>query len=242
MAAINRRQFLEAGVGIGSAALLTACQVDGRDTPATERRAAKHPVVPASYAFFGAAEIAFIDAAVARLIPTDALGPGAAEAGVTLFIDAQMVSPYGRATDWYMTGPWADGTDEQGYQLRRTPAELYRAAIAAIDAHCRQAHAQKAFAALGATDQDAVLHGLEQGAIKLQGVAAKTFFDMLWQNTQEGYFADPLYGGNREFIGWKLVGYSGPRYNYMNEIAHYGQPYRLPTVGLMGRDPSRRPT
>ena len=54
------------------------------------------------------------------------------------------------------------------------------------------------------------------------------------------YFADPMYEGNRGFAGWKLVGYPGPRYNYDNEIRHYGQPYPLPTVGLLGRDPSRR--
>jgi gluconate 2-dehydrogenase gamma chain len=61
---------------------------------------------------------------------------------------------------------------------------------------------------------------------------------MLWQNTGEGFFADPMYGGNRDFAGWKLVGFPGPRYNYVNEIEQYGKPYTLPTVGLMGRNGS----
>jgi gluconate 2-dehydrogenase gamma chain len=59
---------------------------------------------------------------------------------------------------------------------------------------------------------------------------------MLLKNTQEGFLADPLYGGNRGFTGWKLVGFPGPRYNYMFEITQYGKPYPLPTVGLLGRN------
>jgi len=58
---------------------------------------------------------------------------------------------------------------------------------------------------------------------------------MLWQNTQEGYLADPMYGGNRDFAGWKLIGFPGPRYNYVAEIGQFGKPYTLPTVGLKGR-------
>jgi gluconate 2-dehydrogenase gamma chain len=83
---------------------------------------------------------------------------------------------------------------------------------------------------------------LEKGEIDLAGAPAKEFFSMLWQNTGEGFFADPIYGGNRDFAGWKLVGFPGPRYNYVNEIEQYGKPYTLPTVGLMGRNgtPTRK--
>ena len=58
---------------------------------------------------------------------------------------------------------------------------------------------------------------------------------MLWQNTQESYFADPMYGGNRNFAGWKLIGFPGPRYNYVDDISQFGKPYKQPTVGLSGR-------
>ena len=70
-------------------------------------------------------------------------------------------------------------------------------------------------------------------------MSAKAFFDMLWQNTKEGFFADPMYLGNRNFVGWKLIGFPGPRYNYVDEIEHYGERYALPTVGLLGRDRQR---
>src|SRR5437660_651170 len=54
-------------------------------------------------------EMAFVDAAVARIIPNDDLGPGAKEAGVGLFIDRQLAGPYGRGETWYMQGPWREG-------------------------------------------------------------------------------------------------------------------------------------
>ncbi len=197
-------------------------------------------IVPQRYIFFAPAEASFVNAAVARLIPADALGPGAPEAGVPVFIDRQLAGPFGDAVDWYMGGPWADGTEEQGYQSRLTPAGVYRAAISAIDAHTQRTFG-KAFAALTAAQQDDLLHALEDGKLELSGVSAATFFKLLWNNTQEGFFADPIYEGNRGFAGWNLIGYPGPRYNYVGAIRHYGERYPLPTVGLMGRDSTKRP-
>ncbi|RAN82249.1 twin-arginine translocation pathway signal protein [Bacillus sp. SRB_336] len=186
--------------------------------------------------YFSPTEKSFVDAATQRLIPADALGPGANEAGITRFIDLQLAGAYGRAERWYMQGPWPTGTDQQGFQLKYTPAQIYREAIGGIEAHCTQQYG-KAFAQLSATQQDDVLHALEDDKIKLADVPAKTFFALLWQNTQEGYLADPAYGGNRDFAGWKLIGFPGPRYNYVEEIEHFGQPYTQPFVSLVGRNP-----
>ncbi len=191
-----------------------------------------------AYLYLTAAEAAFIDAAIARLIPADETGPGAIEAEVTAFIDSQLAGPYGRAVDWYMQGPFEHGTRQQGYQSELTPAQLYRAAIAAID---ERAHEQggKSFAQLSEAQCDQWLHELEDDKVDLGEVPAKTFFTLLWQNTQEGYFADPIYGGNRGFAGWHVIGYPGPRYNYLGAIDRYGQRYALPTVGLLGREGTR---
>lgn len=189
---------------------------------------------PGHYSYLTSDEAGFLDAAVSRLIPADDLGPGAKEAGVTFFIDQQMAGPFGRGESWYMEGPWKKGTEQQGYQLRLTPARLYRAAIKDTDDYCQRTF-KKRFAELSAADQDKVLHGLEKGDIDLANAPAKDFFKMLLQNTNEGFFADPIYGGNRNFAGWKLVGFPGPRYNYVSEIEQYGKPYAQPTVGLAGR-------
>jgi gluconate 2-dehydrogenase gamma chain len=198
-----------------------------------------NPAAPGP-AFLTADESAFIDAAVARLIPNDELGPGAKEAGVTNFIDRQLGGPYGRAETWYMQGPWREGTESQGYQLKLTPAEVYRTAIEDIEEYCRRTYDSKRFVQLDAATQDKVLKGLEKGDIKLARVPAKQFFDMFWHNTQEGFLADPMYGGNRDFAGWKLIGFPGPRYNYVEQIGAHGQPYNVPPVGILGRDPRKR--
>ena len=201
-------------------------------------RPSENPAAPGP-AFLNDNERAFIDAALARLIPQDELGPGAKEAGVAVFIDRQLGGPFGRAQTWYMQGPWHEGIEQQGYQLKITPAQLYRTAIQDIDEHCRGAYGGKTFAQLDAVTQDKVLHGLEKGDIQLARAPAKEFFGILWENVREGFLADPMYGGNRDFAGWKLIGFPGPRYNYVAEIDQYGKPYREPPVGIMGRDPKK---
>ncbi|HET6806382.1 MAG TPA: gluconate 2-dehydrogenase subunit 3 family protein [Frateuria sp.] len=221
-----RRDFLRL-VGVALPAGMVLCACGGNGTSAHGGT---------SNAYFAPEEMDFIKAATARLIPTDALGPGADKAGVPTFLDLQLAGPYGRAERWYMQGPWPRGISGQGYQLRYTPAQLYRQAIAGIDRHCR-AQYQHPFAMLTADRQDDVLHALQDGKVDLGDVPSQTFFNLLWQNTQEGFLADPAYGGNRDFAGWKLIGFPGPRYNYVREIGEYGKPYQQPYVSLIGRAP-----
>ncbi|MEO7031039.1 MAG: gluconate 2-dehydrogenase subunit 3 family protein, partial [Herbaspirillum sp.] len=190
---------------------------------------------PRALSYFTAVENAFLNAAASRLIPTDQLGPGAREAGVVFFIDQQMVGPFGRAERWYMQGPWQDGTKEQGYQLKLSPAQLYRHGIAAVDRYCQANFGGKPFAQLAASQQDTLLQAMEKDKLALTDVPAKAFFDLMLQNTIEGFFADPMYGGNRNFTGWKLIGFPGPRYNYVEDIGRYGVRYPQPPVGLSGR-------
>lgn len=201
--------------------------------------AVENPATPGP-AFFSAAETSFINAALERLIPSDELGPGAKEAGVVTFIDRQLGGPFGRAQTWYMQGPWKEGTTQQGYQLKLTPAELYRIAIEDVDVYCRRTFGNRPFAELDGATRDKVLKGLEHGEIELARVPAKQFFAIFWQNVQEGFLADPMYGGNRDFAGWKLVGFPGARYNYVDEIEKYGERYTEPPVGVLGRDSKRR--
>lgn len=222
-AGMTRRTFLKATALSLPAATVLGCSSENQRGPA-------------KYVFFSPAEAAFVDAATSRLIPADDLGPGAHEANVLGFLDLQLAGAYGRAERWYMKGPWPTGTDQQGFQNRLTPAGIYRAAIADIDKHCHD-HYGKVFAALPHAQQDHVLKGLEANTVKLQHSPADTFFALLWQNTQEGFLADPVYHGNRDFIGWKLIGFPGPRYNYIAEIEQYGQPYKEPYVSLSGRHP-----
>jgi gluconate 2-dehydrogenase gamma chain len=240
---LSRRQLLTGTVAAaGSAALVggapaaTAHTIHG-EVPWQEGEANRPvPAVPGDdYQFLTAEEAAFVEAFVARIIPKDDLGPGALEAGAAIFIDRQLAGAFGDAQRWYMQGPWEDGTDSQGYQSRYTPAALYRAAIRDIDDHCRKTYGGKAFAKLTPAQQDEVIGGLEKGKVKLDHAEGETFFKVAQQNTVEGFFSDPIYGGNRDMAGWKLIGFPGARYDYRPWVSQHDKPFPLPPVGLHGR-------
>jgi gluconate 2-dehydrogenase gamma chain len=178
-------------------------------------------------------EVRFLDAAVERLIPTDELGPGAKDAGVTVFIDRQLCSPYGVMARAYRMGPWPEGTPQQGWQCPLTPQEVYRQAIREIDAMCTKQYG-KPFSLLGAEQQDTLLQGLEKGRIELQALSSKVFFDLLLKNTMEGFFSDPVHGGNRDKAGWKLLGFPGVGgASYNKHLEEHGKPYRVHPVSIL---------
>ena len=115
------------------------------------------------------------------------------------------------------------------------PAEVYRAAIPAIDRWSGATYG-KPFAALDAATQEEALKALEDGKADLGGSAdAKAFFALLLQNSIEGYFADPIYGGNRDMGPWRMIGFPGARYDLRAFVTRYGEPYTLPPVSLTGR-------
>ena len=186
-----------------------------------------------AYGYLTLPEIRFLDAAVARLIPADELGPGAKEAGVTYFIDRQLTSSWGTHGRNYRMGPWQEGTPQQGFQSRLTPQEIYRFAIREIDLYCVGEYG-KQFGFLGPDQQDAVLHGLEEDRIMLESVSAKLFFNLLIKNTEEGFFSDPMHGGNRDKIGWKLIGFPGVGgADYSDHIAKFNVPYAVEPVSIV---------
>jgi gluconate 2-dehydrogenase gamma chain len=192
-------------------------------------------VRPGPWAYFTPEEGAAVEALVDRLIPPDPQTPGGKEAGCAVFIDRQLAGPYGSAEGLYMSGPFADGTPEQGLQSALTPAARYRQALAALDKYCRAAYAGTPFAGLPDDQKDKVVSGLEQGSIKLDGGNGQAFFEQLLKNTREGFFADPVYGGNRDMIGWKMIGFPGARYDYRDWVERHDERYPLPPVGITGR-------
>src|SRR3954468_10715070 len=122
-------------------------------------------------------EIAFLDAAVERLIPTDDLGRGGKDAGITVYIDRQLFSAWGTHGRNYRSGPWLEGTPEQGFQSRLTPQEIYRVAIREINEHCKAKY-ERPFDQLQPARQDEVLHALEQGEVDLPSLSSKLFFTL----------------------------------------------------------------
>ena len=193
------------------------------------------PVVPGGYLFFTAREAAVVEAFAERLIPADELGPGAKQADVTTFIDRQLTGPYG-GHDWlYMEGPISKNPlPSQGLQSELTPRQQYRSGIAALEAYCK-ATFNRGFVELNAGEQDKLIAGLEKGEVQLPNFSSKMLFTAIYTNTIEGFFADPIYGGNRDMVGWKLVGFPGVRYDFRDVIDRPNQAYSLPPVSMQGR-------
>jgi gluconate 2-dehydrogenase gamma chain len=197
------------------------------------------PPTPASsggWAFLTGEEAELVDAIVDRLIPADDLGAGGKDAGCTVFIDRQLAGPYGNNAWLYTEGPHPDHPlPSQGLQTPLTPRKQYRQGLPALAAHVKDNFAGRSFAQLSAAEQDTLLKGLEAGTVKLAGFDGRMLFSLLLTNTMEGYFSDPVYGGNRDMVGWKLVGFPGTRYDYRDVIANPNKPYTLPPVAIGGR-------
>jgi gluconate 2-dehydrogenase gamma chain len=236
---ISRRGFLTGTVVAGSTAKFVlpglAREYSGAEPWSPSAAQLPEPVSPASGKFFTPDERRFIEAAVDRLIPKDDW-PSATEAGVAHFLEVQLAGPFGRAQSWYMQGPWEKGEKTQGFQSRLGPAALYRAAVKAVDQHCRDKYSGKGLAELSTSDQDDVLKGLEKGNVELKGVDAKTFFKMLLQNTIEGFFSDPVHGGNKDMVGWRMIGFPGARYDYRPYVSRHNQKLDLEPVSVAGID------
>lgn len=231
---IGRRHFLFASVSLLAAApaMARAASYSGALPWTANVDGAPKPVDPAGWTYFTPEEAAVIDALVERLIPADDLSPGGKDVGVTVYIDRQLSGSFGAASWFYMNPPFQEGLPGQGTQSVLTPAQRYRKSIAALGAYCHAAYAGKGFAALAAEAQDKLIGQMEAGQLPLLGVSAKAFFQLLWQNTKEGFFADPVYGGNRGMAGWRMLGFPGARYDYRDWVAKHNQPYPLPPVGI----------
>ncbi len=175
--------------------------------------AAQEASVKVPLRFFTAEEARVIQAACARIIPSDESGPGATEAGVVIYIDRQLAGPYGRDEYRYTKGPWVEAVAEHGYQGKENPQQVYRGGIQKLGD----------FAAFSPAQQDQVLERIEK----------TRFFELLRTHTLEGMFCDPLHGGNIDLVGWQLVGFPGPVMGYKNELEKYhGKAYRPPPRSL----------
>lgn len=128
-----------------------------------------------------------VEAMTSRILPTDD-APGAVEAGCVNFIDKAL------------------GAEDEA----ALPA--YRAAVAELNRHCQQRF-ERPFADLSPERQDSVLRDLELGRVEgwqANDAAPAAFFQTVRMHTILGFLLDPRYGGNRDYAGWKTIGWPGP--------------------------------
>jgi gluconate 2-dehydrogenase gamma chain len=193
------------------------------------------PISPGGWVYFTPEEGAVVEALTDRIIPPDAETPGGKDAGCAIFIDRQLAGPYGRQEGLYVRPPFLKGMKQQGPQSEAGPAQQYRAAVAALNQHCRATYDGKTFDRIADADKDSLLKGLESSTLKLGAVDGNAFFEMLLKDVQEGFFADPIYGGNRDMVGWRMIGYPGARYDYRDWVGRHNERFPLPPVSITGR-------
>lgn len=187
-------------------------------------------------------DFAILTAATERLFPEDENGPGAIELGVPYFIDKQLAGSWGTNAKEYMRDPFLQNEevhehqhkdsdqDKSGphtsvkpptptprYQSRMNRGEVFLVGIRKIE-DVSQENFDEKFINLKEEEQDEVLQMFENGDVDIDGIASVTFFNLLLQTTIEGAFADPLYGGNKNMMGWKMKEFPGPRVSYADQV------------------------
>ncbi|WP_051361702.1 gluconate 2-dehydrogenase subunit 3 family protein [Solimonas soli] len=223
----SRRQFLKTA----GAAAVAGAALPAASAPLPAPAAKAGTGARDAYVFFNPQEARFIEAAVARLIPLDDIGPGAREVGVQNYLDKQLGGAWGAGERLYRSGPWKEGMPSQGYQLPYTPAELFRTALRAVDDDV-QKQKGKRFDALPPAEQDAYLTLLQKGGKDLGGVPSAVFFESLLGMTIEGYFSDPVYGGNRDMLAWKMIGFPGAYAGYYHLVDQHGIKFEREPMSL----------
>jgi gluconate 2-dehydrogenase gamma chain len=213
----GRRDFLKTAVGGGAAAATTTA------IPASSAQAQQAAPAPApqGYEFLNLDEAAFVEALVDHMVPADELTPKGTDIGINIYIDRALAGAWGKGERLYMQGPWKLGVPSQGYQLPLTPAQLYRAGIAATNDYCRKTYG-KMFDRLDEKQREEVLVGLSTGKIKFDdGLPVRVFWSTLYQTVMEGMFSDPIYGGNRNKAGWRMIGFPGALAMHHDNVEKY---------------------
>jgi gluconate 2-dehydrogenase gamma chain len=242
MVEISRRVVIQGSGAVGAMILpASATKIAAQKTTQESGAHSPHPALPSggvyppatqelqtAYLFFNADEAALVEAAVARLIPKDDEWGGGLEAGVPNYIDKQLAGAWGAGERLYRSGPWQSGTPSQGYQLPLTPAELFHTALRGIN----QELSQTPFAQMSPEQQDDYLKSLEAGGKDLGGVPGDLFFTHLWECTLEGFFSDPVYGGNRNMVSWRMIGFPGAYASYYDLVDQHGIKIDRPPTSL----------
>ena len=228
---LPRREFLKgAGAGAAGGAVAafagTGLAATAEAAPAPAAVASPAAPEPEVWLTLNATEAAFIKAAVDTLIPADNLTPSGSDCGVAVFIDRQLAGGFGNGARLYRQGPFFPSKPEHGYQLALSPRDFFRAGIEETNAWTKKTYG-KEFDRLSEAQREEAMKTLESGKADFGGgFTSAFFFDQLLQLAMEGFFADPIYGGNKDKVAWKMIGFPGLPASYREEIkTYFGKKY-----------------
>lgn len=178
------------------------------------------PVPPAGYQLFSAQEAATVEALVNAMCPADEFTPNGVDCGVSIYIDRQLAGAYGAGARRYGMGPWEAGTPQHGSQSPLPPREAFLQGLEAMQAWLQKKHG-KGYDALAVAEASSALDAMG-GASGDAPVAVKSWFgELMYPLFTQGCFADPIYGGNRGKVFWKLVGYPGLPAFHADDVVNF---------------------
>ena len=192
------------------------------------------PVRPGPWQYFTADEGRAIEALADRIIPPDPQTPGGKDAGCAVFIDRQLAGPYGRAEGLYNQPPFMPGTKQQGPQSAKgRRRSIARRWPRSIDIASRPIRAS-ALPILPISKRMSFSRALRTARPNSTASTASRSSSRSIKDIQKGFFADPIYGGNRDMVAWKMIGFPGARYNYLDWVDRHNERFPLPPVGIDG--------
>lgn len=221
-----RRIFLkQVATASGALAIGTSAARAGATPPAAQAAAAASaPLL--GYQSLSPDEAAFTEALVNVMCPADGLTPNGVACGLASFFDRQLAGGFGRGDRLYRQPPVRSGKPQAGYQLPLTPEQFYKAGVEATQAACRSRFGT-GLEDLEAARADAFLQDIAAGKVDGGRVPlAQWFNELVYPLFAQACFADPLYGGNRGKVFWKLIGYPGlPAFHTQNMVTYRGRPF-----------------
>ncbi len=230
----DRRGFLKGalvGTSVAVTSSITSSALAADAAPNTSNQNSSSET--SGYVFFNLAEQEFIERVVNHMIPADQLSPQGTDIGIHHFIDRVLAGSWGKGDRLYQSGPWKKGLPTQGYQLPLTPADLYRMSIEQSNLFCVKNYGKRV-SQITSNQLEEFLLNLRAGKVDFaDGPPSGVFFSMLYQNVMEGMFSDPIYGGNKNKAGWKLVGFPGAVATHAQDVEKYfDKKYTAPMFGI----------
>jgi gluconate 2-dehydrogenase gamma chain len=221
----RRRSFL-LKAGLAGVASLSSLPLPAQTPTAKAHPTTKSEPPPNTYLSLGPDEAAFVEALVNILCPADELSPSGVDCGLAIYMDRQLAGPYGQGDRRYLRGPFKQGKPELGLQLPLTPEQFFKAGVAAVNAACIRAHGST-FDQLAPASTEAVLKDIDAGRMTDDRLPLASWFnEIVYPLFIEGCFADPMYGGNRDAVFWKMLGYPGlPATHTVDMVRYRGKPY-----------------
>jgi gluconate 2-dehydrogenase gamma chain len=222
-----RRTLLMQAVGLVGAGTMLPGALLGGPTPIAKIPATEpEPAATPPYQSLSPDEATFVETLVNIMCPADEYSPNGVDCGLATYMDRQLAGPFGKGDGRYQRGPFRNGKAQLGLQLPLTPEQFFKGGIAACNAACVRDRGQS-FDQLTSDAAGKFLTEIQTGKVLDERLPLASWLnDLVYPLFVEGCFSDPMYGGNRNAVFWKMIGYPGlPATHTLDIVRFRGKPY-----------------